>query len=103
MNLTRLKMLEQFVHDEPDDPFNLYALAIEYQAFDKAKATPLFDKLLTEHPDYIPTYYQAGNLFWENGEEEKALSVLRLGVSKAKAARDRKAAGELQSLIDAFE
>ena len=31
MNSERIKLLEQYLEDDPSDPFNLYALALEYQ------------------------------------------------------------------------
>jgi lipoprotein NlpI len=32
--MTRLEQLHQFLQEDPADPFNLYALAIEYQKTD---------------------------------------------------------------------
>lgn len=57
MNSERIKLLEQYVEDDPNDPFNLYALALEYQKQNPAKAGKLFELLLAKHPDYLPTYY----------------------------------------------
>ena len=37
-NLDRLKLLEQFAADEPKDPFNWYALALEIQEKQPEKA-----------------------------------------------------------------
>ena len=102
MNLARLKMLEEFAREDPSDPFNLYALALEYQSFDPDKATSLFDQLLAQHPTYVPTYYHAGNFFLER-DSDKAIGILRRGKEHAIAANDRKAAGEIQSLLDSLE
>ena len=103
MNLARLKMLEEFAHEAPDDPFNHYALALEYLAEEPQKAKRLFAHLLAHHPGYVPTYYHAGNLYWETGEPDRALEILRAGLVTAKAAGDRKAAGELQGLLDMLD
>jgi tetratricopeptide (TPR) repeat protein len=103
MNLERLKILEDFAKEEPNDPFNLYALALEYLQVDSSKAGQLFDQLLTLHPGYVPTYYQAGNYYWEKGETRKAITILKTGLEKSRTVNDVKAHGELQVLIDLFE
>ena len=41
-NLDRLKLLEQFATDEPKDPFNWYALALETQEKQPEKALEYF-------------------------------------------------------------
>jgi lipopolysaccharide biosynthesis regulator YciM len=100
MKSDRLKMLEKFMAEEPEDPFNIYALALEYLNSDSTQSGKLFDLLLDKHPDYVPTYYQAGNFFWDRGESDKALSVLAVGVEKAKKTGDVKAKMEIQSLLE---
>jgi hypothetical protein len=59
---TRLDTLLQFYKEEPDDPFNIYALAMEYQKTDVKKALDHFALLLQNHDSYLPTYYQAAKL-----------------------------------------
>ena len=43
---TRLDTLLQFYHDDPNDPFNSYALAIEFLKSDIAKAKHYFEKTI---------------------------------------------------------
>jgi Tfp pilus assembly protein PilF len=103
MSSNRLKILEQFLQEEPHDPFNAYALALEYLSIDRAKAETLFAQLLAQHPDYIPTYYHAGNFFLSAGETERAIEVWRTGLARAKQAGDVKAMRELQEMLSATE
>jgi tetratricopeptide (TPR) repeat protein len=95
-----VKQLEQFYHDDPKDPFNVYALALEYQKHDRAKASVLFRKLLIEHPDYVATYYHAAKLFDAMGNRADAISTFEKGIEVAKKVNDQKAARELKSAYD---
>jgi tetratricopeptide (TPR) repeat protein len=97
---TRLDTLLQFYKDDPSDPFNIYALALEYQKSDRAKAKIYFEKLLTEHPEYVPTYYHAAKLYQDLGDVEKAISTYEKGIAIAKEKNELKAARELQSAYD---
>jgi tetratricopeptide (TPR) repeat protein len=69
MNEQRLKMLEKFLEEDKNDPFNLYALASEYLAEQPDKAISYFDHLLNDFSDYLPTYYHAAQLYVEQGIE----------------------------------
>lgn len=100
MILSRLEQLQKFLDEDPSDPFNWYALALEYQKTDFRKALPIYEKLLSEFGQYIPTYYQAGNLYQENGEIEKAILTYESGIKQAQLQNDLKSAGELQSALD---
>ncbi len=95
--MSRLEQLLQFLTEDPNDPFNLYALALEYQKHDTKKACQLFDLLLTDHKDYVPTYYQAGKLFQEIGEREKSLQIFESGIEIARSKKDFKTLRELQA------
>jgi tetratricopeptide (TPR) repeat protein len=95
-----LSQLEQFYNEEPGDPFNLYALALEYQKHDQAKASKLFDKLLSEHPSYVPSYYHAAKLFEQLDERDKAIRTYEKGIEMARKVNDQKTARELRSAYD---
>jgi lipoprotein NlpI len=103
MNTDRIKMLEQFLQDDPTDPFNLYALALEFKDQDSKKTQELFDQLLAQHPNYLPTYYIAGNFFADHSHLEKGLEVLRKGLALAIEQKDKSAARELKSAIENLE
>ena len=56
MATTLLTQLKIFYEEDPSDPFNLYALAMEYLKTDTAESGRLFEILLHDHSYYLPTY-----------------------------------------------
>ena len=93
----RLDQLLLYYKEDPNDPFNLYALALEYQKFDRLKAKEYFDLLLSEHEDYVATYYHAAKLYVDLEQKDKAIALYEKGIFVAKKLQDAKAARELQS------
>jgi tetratricopeptide (TPR) repeat protein len=99
MNQSRIDLLEKFVLEDPSDPFNHYALALEYLQTNPAKATELFDKILNNYPEYLPVYYTAGTFFADQANDLKALDILTKGTELAKRKSDFKTLRELLSAI----
>jgi tetratricopeptide (TPR) repeat protein len=100
MSEQRLKTLIQFYEEEPNDPFNLYGLALEYQKTDPVKSDELFTKLLRDFPHYIASYYHAAKLKVELNQPEAALAIYRNGIEVAKQQGEKKAGQELRSAYD---
>lgn len=92
-----IEQLEQFAKEDPHDPFNIYALALEYLKVDVVKAEQLFTQLVDQHTGYVPTYYQLGQLYAEQGKIEESLSIFERGIAAARAAGDQKAAREMEA------
>ena len=93
-------MLEKFLEEDPGDPFNAYALALEYLHYDPARTRVLFETLLEVHAGYLPTYYHAAKFFQETGDKERAISVFEKGLALARQVNDAKALRELRSAYD---
>jgi len=98
--MNRLEQLTQFLQEDPDDPFNIYALALEYQKTDLPQARAMFDLLLDKHPSYIPAYYHAGNLYITLERIDDAIRIFENGIAEAKKQNATKALRELQSAYD---
>ena len=96
--MNRLEQLWQFYLDDPQDPFNLYAYALELSKTDKEKAADKLKQLIREKPDYVPAYYQAALLCYD--VKDDARRIIEQGIEKAKAQQNRKAQNELQVLLD---
>lgn len=95
--MSRLDQLFDFLKDEPDDPFILYAIATEYTKTDLNKARKYYEKLLNEHPGYIAAYYHAAKLYEETGETDLALKTYEKGIETAKAQKESLALRELNN------
>jgi len=93
-------MLEKYYEEDPGDPFNVYALALEYLNYDQRRARALFETLLKLHEEYLPAYYHAAKFFQNAGEKEKAIEVFEKGIALAKKINDSKTLRELKSAYD---
>ena len=100
MNTDRIKTLTSYYAEDPSDPFNIYALAIEYMSGDVNEASHWFDKLLQEHPKYLPAYYQAARCHDIRHQKEEAIKTLEKGIALAAELRENKTRSELMSYLD---
>ena len=103
MNPDRITLLEKYIQEDPDDPFNTYALAMEYYESDPEKSAELLLELTMNHPDYLPTYFKAAHLLWEMENEEKTAELFKKGIELAKQQGDSKALQELSSAYHNFQ
>ena len=103
MNQERIDQLSQFLQEEPGNPFNVYALAMEYVDSRPEQARVYFDQLLAEHPDYLPTYYHAAALNADLEDRDKAAALYEKGIALAQAQMNQKTLQELQRAQQAFE
>ncbi|MEP1085712.1 tetratricopeptide repeat protein [Algoriphagus sp.] len=101
-NLDRIQLLRQFTQEEPENPFNWYALALEFREKDQDEANTLFSKLLREHPTYLATYFPAAHLFAEMGELDQSKVVFESGIELAREQKNTKALQELQNAYQNF-
>lgn len=99
MNNSRISILEKYIAEDATDPFNYYALALEYVKENPMKASELFDKLLKDFPEYLATYYSAGSFYAEIQQDEKASDILQRGIALAKQQNELKALRELQNAL----
>ena len=98
----RLEILRQFVVEEPQDPFNHYALATELLKFDKTESRQIFEYLLKNHANYLATYYHLGALYVELGELQLAETTYLLGIDLALKISNEKTLKELKGAYQMF-
>lgn len=99
---SRIEQLLEFVKEEPDNPFNIYALALEYQNSDSSKAAEYFDKLLEDHTEYLPTYFHAAAFFADLEKIEKAQGIYKSGIALAQKQNNLHALRELKNAYQNF-
>lgn len=102
MQAERIFFLNQEIENDPGEPFNYYALALEYLKENKEKSEELFDLLLQKFPEYLPTYYQAANFFFETEKYQKAEVFFKTGIDLAQKQGKSKALAELKGSYQIF-
>jgi tetratricopeptide (TPR) repeat protein len=104
MQINRLDNLLQMLEKQPEDPFLIYAIALEYHSQDKNEdANIYFEKLLIEHTAYLPVYYQAGLFHVQLGDIKRALDLFRKGMLLAHSQNNVKTYNELRELHSQIE
>ncbi|WP_192350033.1 tetratricopeptide repeat protein [Algoriphagus sp. Y33] len=101
-NLERTQLLKQFAEEEPGNPFNWYALALEYRETDEEEAFTLFEKVLTDHPTYLAAYFPAAHFYAEMGEIDQSKLIFEKGIVLAREQDNLKALQELQNAYQNF-
>ena len=101
--MNRLAQLQKFYDEDPNDPFNLYGLALEISKNNREQGHILFQQLISGFPDYVPAYYQSALLAIELALPDEAKSTLESGIAWAKSKNDVKAFNELQQLWNEVE
>jgi predicted Zn-dependent protease len=98
----RLEILRQFVAEEPQDPFNHYALATELLKFDKTESRHIFEFLVKNYPEYLATYYHLAALYVEIGEQHFAEKTYLEGIALAHKIGNEKTLKELKGAYQMF-
>ena len=101
-NLSRIETLKSYAELEPENPFNWYALALEFRNNDPKMSLQYFNKLLIDHKVYLPTYYHAASLCAELNLIEEAKKIYEDGIALAKVQQNTHALGELQNSYQNF-
>ena len=96
MSNSLLTNLLAFYDEDPADPFNIYALALEYLKSSPEKAEVFFNILLKDHRDYLPTYYHAADFFASKEDTDKAEKIYKDGIALSLTQSNVKAHQELQ-------
>lgn len=98
---TRRQMLEDFLAANPNDAFPLYGLAIECtNSGDTAAAEEYFRRLVSGHPDYVPSYFHYGQLLLRLRRGADAQAAFRRGIAAAKKAGNAHALSELEAALE---
>ncbi len=100
----RLEGLLEFYKKDPNDPFTLYGLALEYmsdQQFDAAEK--YFRQLLDSEPDYVPGYLQYAQLKEKQDKINEAKELYIRGIETANKTGDNKSAKEMEDFLSDLE
>ena len=95
--MNRLDYLLQLHQEQPNDPFLVYGIALEYKKIASEQTDTYFNLLLQSFPDYLATYYQAAEYFAEKGSYDKALEIYDKGINLATSLNEMKTLAELKN------
>lgn len=98
--MDRIDTFKSFIQRSPTDPFPRYGLAMEHRSRGQlAEAWVVFEELLAQFPDYVPTYLMAGGTLVGLGRRDEAGGVYRRGLEVAAKKGDQHAHGELETAL----
>jgi tetratricopeptide (TPR) repeat protein len=104
MDNERVQFLRESITSNPGDTFARYGLAVELAQDGHAdEAWEHFQYLLEQHPEYAPTYYQAGMLLVNQGRSEEARKVLAQGAELTRRLGQKHAESELIAALESLE
>ena len=79
----------------------MYALAHELaKEGDYDKAAAAFDRVLVEHPEYVPAYFRKGQFLAAEGDPDAAREIVTRGIEVAIRVGDDHAAGEMTAFLE---
>lgn len=97
---TRRQRLEEFAAAHPHDAFARYGLAVECsKTGDHDAAIEHFHQLLAVQPEYVPGYFQLGQLLARLARTDEAKQVLKDGISVARRTGDQHASSEMEAAL----
>jgi Tfp pilus assembly protein PilF len=102
MSISRLEKLFQYYKEDPDDPFNIYAIALEYVSQKNSEAKIYFDLLLEKKPSYLPAYFHAAKFYASAGDRGKAEKIYKSGITLAQQNNEQHALRELRNAFNNF-
>jgi tetratricopeptide (TPR) repeat protein len=100
----RIDQLKSYLGNRPDDPFVLYALAIEYKNGGVAdEALRYFAEVHRRFPEYVATYLHYGGLLRDQGDLGKAKQLFHEGMERAREKGENHALSELADALSLLE
>jgi tetratricopeptide (TPR) repeat protein len=98
--LSRKDMLLEMLEKEPNDIFLNYALAMEFIGnSDFTNADLQLQKTLTLNFNYLPCYYQLGQVKEKLNDTDNAIAFYKKGIELAQVQNNTKAKGELAEAL----
>ncbi len=99
--MERIKLLESYLSESPQDPFLHFALAKEWEGIGELKkALEKYEYLQKTYPEYVGTYYHLGKLYEQFDRNPDAIKCYEVGIKVAREAQDSHSAGELRGALD---
>jgi Tfp pilus assembly protein PilF len=93
-------MLTAILEKDPSNLLARYGLAMEYaQQGDAQHALEAFGMLMQSNPEYVATYYQAGQVLRKMGDTRQAGEVFRKGLAACDRTGNLHARSEMEAAL----
>ena len=100
----RMEQLRRMLERDPNDPFLLYAIALEHKkAGDATQAIEFLNKVVQVDPGYCYAYHQRGLTYESLGDLEAARRAYREGIEAATRKGDAHARSEIEGALAMIE
>ena len=101
MSTKRLETLTAILERDPTNLLARYGLAMEYaQQGDQDRAVEIFRTIMASNPDYVATYYQAGQVLQRMGLLAQARETYEQGIAACNRVGNLHAKGELEAALE---
>jgi hypothetical protein len=101
--MNRREKLEALLEGSPEDSFLHYALAMQLASEGEEEQARLrLQSLVERDPQYVPAYFQWGQLLARTGDRSQTESVLSRGIEAARRGGDDHAEGEMRAFLQQF-
>lgn len=99
--MPRREQLLEMLQNDPNDPFLIYAVALDDIATGNDEAgLARLSQLNETQPDYVPAWFQRGQVLARLGQTDESRVILQQGIQAAVQAGNDHAAAEMSALIE---
>jgi len=102
MNEGRILQLKQFLKEDENDFFSIYALGMEYKEPNPKLSIKYLEMLRSKNPAYIALYYHLAELYIEIEEITTAKEVYETGIEIISKTNDKHALKEIKNAYQNF-
>lgn len=100
----RIKILLDYIKEDPEDSFSKYLLALEYiKENNDRDAAVWMEQLYKLNPEYLPNYYHYGKLNERLGNLELSKEIYTKGMMLARSEGNHHTMSELRSALDLLD
>lgn len=99
--MSRREQIQEMLKQSPDDLFLNYAYAMELaKEGDISAGRQAFARVRELNPDYVPAYFQEGQMLAAADDNDEARKILQQGMDVARRVNDSHALGEMSEFLD---
>jgi tetratricopeptide (TPR) repeat protein len=97
----RIAKLNEFLKQDPNDTFSLFAMAIELKSLERfSEALDYFERVLAIDPGYVSVYYQKAQILVKLARLDDARITLQTGMPLAVEAGQLHARDRMRELLE---